>query len=424
MKKMRRVNMFLLVIFLGLVWGLFISRLGLKKIAYNKNLKMGEKCYDSGLYEKSNYYYEKILETNKEDRIYLSLAKNYLELEDYYRAEDLSLEANFKKRKEIADGLVDYYLAEEDYESLRSYLKKMKKVDQDLYSHYLIDLKGLYQLKNYSFEQVVLNKLNDRFFLVKRQEGWGILDENNNMVVKPIYQWIGDFESLDRIPVKKDGNLDYINKEGHRQVEVKGGDFLLGIFADDSYILNSKKEVGLYNFLGEKIDGPHGRMEKLSSEELLVGDKKPVIVNKKTGKTEKLEYALVDREKILYKKLILLEDGEELVYNIKEKNYSKRYDQVDLARYSAVNQRGKWGYIDENFNEVIQVGYEDARASQGNLMPVKVKDKWGFIDLSNKLVVEEIFEDASELNRKNMGFVKIEGGWDKIEFILGDMIDG
>lgn len=43
-------------------------------------------------------------------------------------------------------------------------------------------------------------------------------------------------------------------------------------------------------------------------------------------------------------------------------------------------KNGKWGYLDERQNWVIQPKFEDARDFKGGRASVKMGGKWGFID--------------------------------------------
>lgn len=423
MKKLRRLNFILLILAGLLAWLLFFYSRGRMELGYRKNLKLAQACYEGELYAKSNYYYEKILEKKELSSIYEKMALNYERLEDYQKVEEISLREGLKNRKDLSDSLIKSYGEEEDHEALRTYLKRLKKVDQDLFSHYLEEFKGNYQIKTYGFSQVRLNSLNDKYFIVEKEGAWGVMDEDNKMIVSPIYSWIGDFKSLDRIPVRTKKGLSYVDKEGFKQVKIEGGEDLAGILSNDSYLLKKDGTWANYDFLGRKLSEDYRDMDLIEEDILLLENDGLVARDQLKEKDYSLDYLMAKDGKRSYEDLIVLEDGEKIIYNFENKAYSKRYDQVDLGKVIAVKVKGKWGYIDRDFKDLIQLGYDGAKSSQGQLLPVKKDQTWGLIDLNNNQVVDYNFDDISSLNRRNMAFVKREEGWDKLEFILGDMIE-
>ena len=55
-------------------------------------------------------------------------------------------------------------------------------------------------------------------------------------------------------------------------------------------------------------------------------------------------------------------------------------------------KNGKYGYINEKGEVVIDFIFEDANGFKYNLAAVKLNDKWGFIDLSGQFQIEPKFD--------------------------------
>ena len=69
-----------------------------------------------------------------------------------------------------------------------------------------------------------------------------------------------------------------------------------------------------------------------------------------------------------------------------------KYFSEDL---SAVEQNGKWGFIDRKGNTVIKFQYDDAGYFSEDLVAVKQNDKWGYINKNGETVIDFGYKEAS-----------------------------
>ena len=70
--------------------------------------------------------------------------------------------------------------------------------------------------------------------------------------------------------------------------------------------------------------------------------------------------------------------------------------------YLACNDKGFWGYVDENGNAVIPFQYQKALPFSEGLAAVYDGKFWGFIDETGALVIESVFDDVAALKPSNI----------------------
>ena len=69
--------------------------------------------------------------------------------------------------------------------------------------------------------------------------------------------------------------------------------------------------------------------------------------------------------------------------------------------YLACNEKGFWGYIDQNDNLVIPFQYQKALPFSEGLAAVYDGRYWGFIDENGDLAIESVFDDVAALKSSN-----------------------
>lgn len=89
--------------------------------------------------------------------------------------------------------------------------------------------------------------------------------------------------------------------------------------------------------------------------------------------------------------------------------------------YIAVaNEEGKWGFIDEQGNVVIDYQYYDAASFSCEMAPVMVVNDWGYISSKNHLVIEDYYESAQPFH-EGYAIANTAMGADIIEQMYYDM---
>ena len=116
---------------------------------------------------------------------------------------------------------------------------------------------------------------------------------------------------------------------------------------------------------------------------------------------------------------------------LSDKTYESIYSLKD--GFSAVKLNGLWGFIDENFNQVIDFKFYDVHSFYENYAAVMDKDnKWGFIDTAGNVAIDFQYDEVEnfreDLAAVRQGEVVIPfysysalGG---IPLVIGDFHDG
>ena len=77
--------------------------------------------------------------------------------------------------------------------------------------------------------------------------------------------------------------------------------------------------------------------------------------------------------------------------------------------FARVKNGKKWGYIDRNKQEIVELKYDEASHFSGGLARIRLKDKFGFIDTTGKEVVKpKDYEKAGKFGEEGLAFVMKE----------------
>ncbi len=110
------------------------------------------------------------------------------------------------------------------------------------------------------------------------------------------------------------------------------------------------------------------------------------------------------------------------------------YDEIDFEHgfsngLLAAKKDGKWGYINEQGEVVIDFIYDECSALEGcegkqvkayparnGYILVCVDNKYGFVDLKGNTVIEPIYDDASQVNKDGKFWLCQNGEWELYKF--------
>jgi len=82
---------------------------------------------------------------------------------------------------------------------------------------------------------------------------------------------------------------------------------------------------------------------------------------------------------------------------LSDKTYENIYSFKDGL--SAVKLKGLWGFIDKNFNQVIDFNFYDVHLFYENYAAVMDKDnKWGFIDINENIVIDFQYDEVMDFH--------------------------
>jgi len=126
---------------------------------------------------------------------------------------------------------------------------------------------------------------------------------------------------------------------------------------------------------------------------------------------------------------IVFENGlfekREQLYNVSKGLFSKKIFDDDIKDFgdglAGCTENGKWGFIDTNFNIVIQPRFDEVKDFQNGYCAVKINGHWGFINTKGDFVIRPKFDDVGiEVNKFGV-WVNKKSKWGFINF-KGDEI--
>ncbi|MGL5122537.1 MAG: WG repeat-containing protein [Fusobacteriaceae bacterium] len=279
-------------------------------------------------------------------------------------------------------------------------------------------------------EYKYVSLLGDRI-IVSKDEKYGLLDLELNLVVPAIYTWLSGSVESDILTAKLEEKIGYINKRNEKIVpfEYENGtteklnmmivmkDKKIGVIDRNSNIIIDFKYDAIYyddrnNFLVKEEENYYS-------------------VNLKEKKKEKIDVSWVGvvKENIAFyekdgKFGLMKLTGEKLTENLYEE-FPMNYNDMIIGKlenkYGLINQQGekivefKYDYIIPLGNYVYEVGIDE-------------KDKIEIIDNKGKYLIDGNYDNITELNKtylilskdkKTILFNKNKKSYEEIDEILG-----
>ena len=220
--------------------------------------------------------------------------------------------------------------------------------------------------------------------LVQDNNMWGYADDDGKIVILGQFHIAYEFNSRDYAVVMKDGYYGVINKKGETVVPFEYHNMLYCGLYDDNYIIVHKYlKRGVINLKNEivipiKYDyifqyGPNIFRVKVGKKYGLVNDKDETVVP--------IIYDSIDRmgyNSGIYK---LKLDNKYGLFNINGKNTGLIYDYIVRTgdKLIRVQLDDKWGFLNQNFEEVIPAIYERAWDFEDSFALVKEDGEWYFL---------------------------------------------
>ena len=84
--------------------------------------------------------------------------------------------------------------------------------------------------------------------------------------------------------------------------------------------------------------------------------------------------------------------------------------------WAAVEQNGKWGFIDTQGTVCIDFQFDDALSFGQHLAAVKVGDLWGYVSLQGEVVIDPVFLEAGSFYEGSAP-VRTADGWQFITLL-------
>lgn len=114
---------------------------------------------------------------------------------------------------------------------------------------------------------------------------------------------------------------------------------------------------------------------------------------------------------------VLMNEERNSIIGITEVGDKTFEDVRPFGRYGAAMSGGKWGFLNEFGDWVIESAYDDAYSLMCGLAPVKINGMWGYIDAVGKVIIEPQFDEAQPFNSNGIAPVSVNGVWELIQLV-------
>lgn len=415
---MKKKLIILLCVLLGLSWYTAISE------TINNPKKMAAHLEAAASYEAQGIYvdavteYEQALTYRPDDvEISLKMANAYLQMGNSSKFESICqnyAEGN-QKDTTAMDCLMNYYSENEYSVDAVKYLNDFLAdyPENENAQKWMLKFKGsfTYLYGEYSEKPKIANDN----MIFEKNEKYGVSDRKGKKILEPIYEEMYPFSKDGYALVKTEGVYSYIDIDGQRRLLAEKDYTDLGM-------LQNKRTVaalnGKFAYLDENLK-PVTEFAwdalTLIEEGMGAGQKngKWAIINKKGEAQTEYIYEDVSVDEYgfcsIKQRIFVKEQGSYKMLNKKLENVGDL--KFDAARpfgdgsYAAVCMNGKWGFVNEDGELVIECVYDDAQSFSNGFAAVCVGGKWGYIDESGYMAIEPQFIDAMGVSKEGVAAV-------------------
>lgn len=425
MKNYRKIIPLALVVLMALACYSLVSNAVKENSDYNHYLSEARKYAELDITKYAIENYNKALSINPTPDVYVEVA------EYYERQENLDTkllnwcEDFFEKyptNSKSYDCILKAYMKQKDYDSCFDVLSTAEK--RNVSSEYIKSVKNelsyTFKLDFNTYDDVGI--YGNGFCAVKSKDAWGYVDSYGNQKTPITYVSAAPFTKAEMAPVvDQKGECYFIDNTGSRVLASKEKYKSFGISSDD--IIKVELENGKYSYCDSELNKLFGEYDDATAFNNGIAAVKEngqwKIINNEGNAKSSTEYAdvVADEKNIVFRNdRLFVGDGTGYIMidssgkQIGNEKYENAHCFAD-STYAAVENDGKWFFIDKNAKRLSDKTYEDARSYSNGLAAVKISGKWGFVDTDENVVIEQQFFGAKDFSEKGSCFIQTGDKW-------------
>lgn len=395
---------------------------------YEAYISSAEYCMEEKLYVDAINYYraaydiQPSLELDK--KIIDCYTKQGNNVEDLYE----ELLDKYPKDQLAYEYTIEYYILQKEYEEaykIRETSQK-RKINSNKIKEMFEEIQYYYELASTDFIDVG-EYYNDCCIVKSENEKYGITGASGNLLLNCNYNKISCFSSDYFAVINSDNEFYWIDTNGDRRRNYNGEETVveLGPLTEQIFWVKLENEkYAFYNLENQKVSDEYTETTNFSDGVAAVLDGSWYIVNTVMEHVNDIPYAMIITNKNNYvsnsERLFASEGtGYKMLDSSGNTVSDDLYENARLfidGTAAAVQQNGKWGFVNINGEIVIKPEYEDARSFNNGFAAVKRDGKWGFIDTQNNMIIEPTFEDARDFNSLGKCYVLKDEKWNLLSF--------
>ncbi|MGI6012478.1 MAG: WG repeat-containing protein [Ruminococcus sp.] len=429
---MKKSIILLMTVLLGLAWYLAVSETAGALVKAKEHMEKAAELEKKEIYVDAVLEYENALEYDPDNEdIYLHLADASLNSGDADGFISVCEKAaeTFQDSTKALDTLMNYYLDNDYEERAVKYLENFieEYPENQNARAWFEKLKGSYTELYCYYEE--LGEIVNHSMVVLEEGKYGLADAVGNEIIPCEYKEIYPFsEEGFALAQRDDGTWIYIDENNQVRKAPENEYDVLGMYTEEG---TTARRNGKYGFLDENMepigefvwDGLTGLKNGVAAAQR-DGEWSLITPKGKERSQERYEDVISDDNGFCswQKRIFVKKDGEYQMVNTKGKAVGELT--FDLAKaftdegYAAVCKDGKWGYINEDGELVLDFQYDDAQSFQNGFAAVCIDGKWGYIDEQGTVVIQPEFLMCSHISDEGTAAVQAEEGGDKIWKLL------
>ncbi|MFM1539263.1 WG repeat-containing protein [Helcococcus bovis] len=402
MNKLINLILIYLAIFL---WILAIKKDYENDSVSKQYLKNGDMYFENQIYIDALENYKKSEDVKSDKNTRNKIFESYLELNNYKEAFNYLNSINFDHETIIKnqERILNKFIKEKDYKNYNKYMNLSDKIVYEKFNkkYYgkIIYLENFYDDVDY----IVQDK--DRFIV--NSGGWKVINNLGKIISTKYDKIYGFYNNFITVSDKKGSVLIDENKV------VRGKFFNQNDYNFQSGFVvvknNDKYKYAIQT--GEIKSKDYKQASNFQNDIAVVIDKGIQIINQNFEVMKKVDgddFKKDGRNNAIYNNKIIVKNGMKYkLYDIKDEKYSKEYDEIDFdyGDLIAVKNKGKWGFIDQEFNVKIEFMYDEAKSFSSKVGIIKINDEDYIIDKNNNML-EKINGKLYPFNIDGISFVK------------------
>jgi len=425
MKNYRKIIPLALVVLMALACYSLVSNAVKENSDYNHYLSEARKYAELDITKYAIENYNKALSINPTPDVYVEVAEYYERQEN----SDTKLlnwcEDFFEKyptNSKSYDCILKAYMKQKDYDSCFDVLSTAEK--RNVSSEYIKSVKNelsyTFKLDFNTYDDVGI--YGNGFCAVKSKDAWGYVDSYGNQKTPITYVSAAPFTKAEMAPVvDQKGECYFIDNTGSRVLASKEKCKSFGISSDD--IIKVELENGKYSYCDSELNKLFGEYDDATAFNNGIAAVKEngqwKIINNEGNAKSSTEYAdvVADEKNIIFRNdRLFVGDGTGYIMidssgkQIGNEKYENAHCFAD-STYAAVENNGKWFFIDKDAKRLSDKTYEEARSYSNGLAAVKISGKWGFVDTDENVVIEQQFFGAKDFSEKGSCFIQTGDKW-------------
>lgn len=287
----------------------------------------------------------------------------------------------------------------------------------------LLDSKVSKKFKSdYYFDYISLGKIfedvkyfpDKELFFVKISGKWQIINEKGRVVNSMKHQNIKNIDGEYYTAIDNNENR-VISLSGDIISKLSGDKYMP--FSGEYLIIKNNNKFQYVNTAGETRSKEYEDATNFIDNKAIVLDNEAIIIDNNFNILKTLGKYQIKKDfsnRSIFNNVVILRNKKYIAYNLQKDKWSDYYDDIDFnyGDLIAVKSKDKWGYIDQDFNKVIDFNYDFAKSFTSGIGIVKKGEIKYLLSRDNMIKMKD---NILSFNKNGIGFRKVKEGYELIK---------